>query len=80
MAATSGIFSDVTGKLDMLVIIEIDHEILVFIATLEEAATFPLTHSIALTSSSLSSALSLQSDEIKRNKLILHKLFNKINK
>lgn len=46
---TLSIFSDVSGELGLLVIIEVDHEIEMFIATLEASAAFPLTHSSIVT-------------------------------
>lgn len=45
---TLSIFSNVSGELGLLVIIEVDHEIVMFIATWE-ASAFPLTHSSMVT-------------------------------
>lgn len=47
MAKTSGIFSDVMGKLGMLAIIEIDHKILMFIATSATSPAFTSSHTSA---------------------------------
>lgn len=49
-AVTSGTYSGVTGTLDMLVTVEVDHEpeSVIFIITSKAAAAFTLTHSSSL--------------------------------
>lgn len=44
LAVTSGIFSGLTGKLDIL-IIEVEHKFVILLATSEVSAAFSLSHS-----------------------------------
>lgn len=43
LTVTSGIFNGATGKLDMLVVLEIGHESVIFIAASEVSAAFAFT-------------------------------------
>lgn len=48
LAVTLGIFSGETGKLGMLVIMEVDHKIAILIANSLESADFALNHRSSL--------------------------------
>lgn len=57
LAVTFAIFRGATGKLGMLVIIEVDDKISIVVATLEVSAVFALTHCSSLSLSAQHSSL-----------------------